>query len=45
MLEWIDPFMQHIAKNAATNYYRGAAYLTKGTVEMLAVFLELPPSF
>ena len=42
MLKWIDPFMQHIAENAATDYYRGAAYLTKGTVEMLAEFTGLP---
>ena len=40
ILKWIDPFIQHIAKNTTTDYYRGAAYLTKGTVEMLAEFLD-----
>ena len=43
LLLWIDPLVNRISKNAATDFFRGIGYLTKGTVSILAEFLGIGP--
>ncbi|MFC2159085.1 molecular chaperone [Acidobacteriota bacterium] len=41
LLLWIDPLAQNILENTENNYFRGIAFLSKGTVLILSEFLVI----
>ena len=43
LLLWIDPLVQNILENTENNYFRGIAFLTKGTVLIFSEFLGIKP--
>lgn len=42
LLKWAEPFLARVVYHAQTDYYRGIAYLTGGTISSLCTALAIP---